>query len=86
MSKFYSSNYKVQIPIPLDHLKKKKNTVLISEEEMLNARTDDVFLAAFLRGRKHDVDKAFQCVSDSLVIISKMLKILFHFLLLYNFS
>ncbi|XP_073988837.1 alpha-tocopherol transfer protein-like isoform X2 [Rhodnius prolixus] len=36
----------------------------IQEEEMLNARTDDVFLAAFLRGRKHDVDKAFQCLKN----------------------
>ncbi|KAL1123714.1 hypothetical protein AAG570_001487 [Ranatra chinensis] len=27
-------------------------------------RTDDAFLAAFLRGRKHDVNKAFQCLKN----------------------
>lgn len=37
---------------------------LIKQEENLNARTDDLFLAAFLRGRKHDVEKALRCVKN----------------------
>ncbi|XP_024081802.1 clavesin-2-like [Cimex lectularius] len=37
---------------------------LIEGEENLNARKDDLFLSAFLRGRKHDVAKAFQCLKN----------------------
>ncbi|CAH1397416.1 unnamed protein product [Nezara viridula] len=37
---------------------------LLKQEENLNARTDDLFLAAFLRGRKNDVEKAFRCVKN----------------------
>ncbi|KAF6214749.1 hypothetical protein GE061_009492 [Apolygus lucorum] len=37
---------------------------LIEGEEGLKAKTDDLFLAAFLRGRKHDVGKAFQCLKN----------------------
>lgn len=37
---------------------------LIEGESNLNSRTDELFLAAFLRGRKHDVPKAFQCLKN----------------------
>lgn len=42
---------------------------LISGEELLNPRLDDIFLAAFLRARKHDVEKAFQCVSTTFTLL-----------------
>lgn len=40
---------------------------IISAEQSsgLHARTEDIFLAAFLRGRKHNVEKAFICVSNT---------------------
>ncbi|BES89584.1 CRAL_TRIO_N [Nesidiocoris tenuis] len=37
---------------------------LIEDEEGLKARAEDLFLAAFLRGKKHDVTKAFQCLKN----------------------
>lgn len=37
---------------------------LVQGEKSLNARTDDIFLAAFIRARKHDVDKAFTCLKN----------------------
>lgn len=43
-----------------DNLKKLR--VLVQAEKFLNARTDDIFLSAFLRGRKHNVEKALECV------------------------
>uniref|UniRef100_A0A1B6CIH5 CRAL-TRIO domain-containing protein n=1 Tax=Clastoptera arizonana TaxID=38151 RepID=A0A1B6CIH5_9HEMI len=37
---------------------------MIQDDETLNARLDDIFLSAFLRARKHDVDKAFTCIKN----------------------
>ncbi|RZF48646.1 hypothetical protein LSTR_LSTR010736 [Laodelphax striatellus] len=37
---------------------------MVLAEKNLHARTDDIFLAGFLRARKHDVDKAFQCLKN----------------------
>jgi len=35
---------------------------LIKEDPVLHSRTDDSFLMAFLRGRKHDVERAYTCI------------------------
>ncbi|XP_075214786.1 alpha-tocopherol transfer protein-like [Lycorma delicatula] len=45
-----------------ENINKLRQLVLL--EKRLNARTDDIFLAAFLRARKHDVEKAFQCLKN----------------------
>lgn len=37
---------------------------LFPDDKTLHSRTDDVFLMAFLRGRKHNVDSAYKLVSD----------------------
>ncbi|XP_054283341.1 clavesin-2-like [Macrosteles quadrilineatus] len=42
----------------------RKLRILVEGVEGLHARMDDIFLSAFLRGRKHNVEKAFQCVKQ----------------------
>ncbi|KAG8299453.1 hypothetical protein J6590_100730 [Homalodisca vitripennis] len=42
----------------------KKLRALLVGDESLHARTDDIFLSAFLRARKHNVEKAFICVKQ----------------------
>ncbi len=40
----------------------------ITDDKSLNSRMDEVFLMAFLRGRKHNVDAAYKLVSKLLNI------------------